>query len=59
MTQQEADKQIKSTLESYLSNKNNSVSGDNFSNLILKLESIENTWFTETVIPYLSKEAIK
>ena len=55
MNQKEADDQIRYELEKYLSNKGNSVSGINFSNLILKLEDIENKWLTETVLPYINK----
>jgi hypothetical protein len=54
MNQKEVDKKITDMLESYLANKNNSVSGNNFCNLVISLIDIENDWLTESVLPYLN-----
>ncbi len=43
MSQKELDEQIKSELISYL-NHNNSVSGNNFTTLVTKLNEIKNQW---------------
>lgn len=49
-----ADQRIATALNKYLANKSNSVSGLNFTELLIELEEIENAWLAETVVPYLT-----
>lgn len=42
--QKEFDKEIKEELNRYLSNQNNSISGNSYNDLILNLQLIQERW---------------
>ena len=44
--QREFDKEIREELNRYLTNQNNSISGNNFNDLIINLQLIQERWKT-------------